>query len=292
MSTVTPREAPVTGARRATSPPDPVAPAPDLTERAYDPLEPDSVQPVTDTMGRAHDPVQTVADAAPDKGDTDVNEPWAEPINPLVAVAAGTSEPAARFRFDVLTGTWWWSPGMFALHGFEAGEVEPSTDLLMAHKHPEDLLATEDTLRGVLTTGEPFCCRHRVLDARGRVREVLSVGEGFCDDDGNVIAVQGYFVDLTQAFTEHAGTARPQTSTSLERVIALEQAKGILIGAFRLTAGAALELLRWRSEETGSEVELIAQGLVAEFVSVEDDDDLSPARRACTYLGLKPLEDD
>jgi hypothetical protein len=286
MSTVTPHEAPVSGASHPDPSPEAAAPAANRTEPG-----PGFGQPVTDTMAPAHDPVGTVADTAPDKDDLDVNQPWDQPFNPLVAVAAGTSEPAARFRFDVVTGSWWWSPGMFALHGFEAGDVEPSTDLLMAHKHPEDLLATEDTLRGVLTTGEPFCCRHRVVDAHGRIREVLSVGEGFCDDDGNVIAVQGYFVDLTDAFS-HAGSARPQTPTSLERVIALEQAKGILIGAFRLTAGAALELLRWRSEETGTEVELIAQGLVAEFVSVEEDDDLSPARRACTYLGLKPLEDD
>ena len=269
-----------------------IATPPEASGTAPTAPSPDFARPATDTMEPAHDPVGTATDATPDKDAVDVNDPWDAPLNPLVAVAAGTSEPAARFRYDVPTGSWWWSPGMFALHGFETGEVDPSTDLLMAHKHPEDLLATEDTLRGVLTTGEPFCCRHRVVDARGRVREVLSVGEGFCDDDGNVIAVQGYFVDLTHAFSGHAADARAQRTPSLEDVIALEQAKGILIGAFRLTAGAALELLRWRSEETGAPVETIAQGLVDEFVSVEDDDDLSPARRACTYLGLKPLEED
>ena len=286
MSTVTPHEAPVTGAPRATSPPDPAS-----TGAPTEEPSPALAQPVTETMEPATDPVGTVKHEAPDKDAGDVNEPWDEPVNPLVAVAAGTSEPAARFRYDVPSGTWWWSPGMFALHGFETGEVDPSTDLLMAHKHPEDLLATEETLRGVLTTGEPFCCRHRVVDSAGGVREVLSVGEGFHDDDGKVVAVQGYFVDLTRAFAAEAG-ARPQPVHSLEHLIALEQAKGILIGAFRLSATAALELLRWRSEETGADVEVIAQGLVAEFVAVEDDDDLSPARRACTYLGLKPLEDD
>ena len=286
MSTVTPHEAPATGAPRATSPH-----APASTGAASEEPAPAHARLATETMDPPTDPVGTVTDEAPDKHADDVNEPWDEPLNPLVAVAAGTSEPAARFRYDVASGTWWWSPGMFALHGFETGEVDPSTDLLMAHKHPEDLLATEDTLRGVLTTGEPFCCRHRVVDSRGRVREVLSVGEGFCDDDGNVVAVQGYFVDLTHAFAAQAD-ARPQAAHSLEHLIALEQAKGILIGAFRLSATAALELLRWRSEETGTDIEVIAQGLVAEFVAVEDDDDLSPARRACSFLGLNPLEDD
>lgn len=64
--------------------------------------------------------------------------------DPLNALTAGTAEPAARFRYDVRSGDWWWSPGMFDLHGLTEGDVEPSTELLMSHKHPEDRAATED----------------------------------------------------------------------------------------------------------------------------------------------------
>ena len=71
--------------------------------------------------------------------------------DPLSALTSGTAEPAARFRYDVRSGDWWWSPGMFDLHGLTDGEVAPSTELLMSHKHPEDLAGTEQTLRSVLT---------------------------------------------------------------------------------------------------------------------------------------------
>ncbi|KQZ89068.1 hypothetical protein ASD62_06870 [Phycicoccus sp. Root563] len=215
--------------------------------------------------------------------------------DPLTALTAGTAEPAARFRYDVRSGDWWWSPGMFDLHGLTEGEVEPTTELLMSHKHPEDLAATEQTLRSVLSTGEPFCCRHRVLDTHDQVREVLSVGEAVCDADGRIATVQGYFVDLTSAFAVATSQAAAEVLMVEARRPAIdpviEQAKGALIAAFRLTAGAALELLTWRSEETGTDLAIVARGLVAEFHSVHDDD-LSAARRACAYLGLTALDED
>jgi hypothetical protein len=220
--------------------------------------------------------------------------------DPVTALTAGTAEPVARFRYDVRSGDWWWSPGMFGLHGLTDGEVEPTTDLLMGHKHLEDLAATEHTLRGVLATGEPFCCRHRVVDAQGAVREVLSVGEGVCDADGNITTVHGYFVDLTAGFSAGTEDAVAATGTAADRAVeqrrfapdpAVEQAKGVLVAAFRLTPGAALELLTWRAEETGTDVGEVSRGLVTEF-HVLGEDGLSAARRACAYLGLMALDED
>ena len=224
-------------------------------------------------------------------------EPGAPAWDPLLALTAGTAEPAARFRYDVATGDWWWSPGMFELHGLVDGEMQPTTGLLMAHKHPGDLTATQSTLRHVLATGEPFCCRHRVVDAHGRVREVLSVGEAGHGPDGAITTVQGYFVDLTDAFAAttaaaHAAAALPLVER--RRFVpdpAVEQAKGILIAAFGLTGDAALELLTWRAEETDLDLSVVSKGLVAEFSALRDDD-LSPARRACGYLGLNALDED
>ena len=41
----------------------------------------------------------------------------------LAAGSGDTAEPVARFRFDAVEDTWWWSPAMYALHGFSPGEV-------------------------------------------------------------------------------------------------------------------------------------------------------------------------
>ncbi len=113
-------------------------------------------------------PVEALLDGVEDSlGDKAVNTPavstgtttgttgtTAAAWDPLSVLTAGTAVPAARFRYDVRSGDGWWSPRMFELHGLVDGEVAPSTDLLMSHKHPDDLAATAQTLRRVLATGE------------------------------------------------------------------------------------------------------------------------------------------
>ena len=282
MSTVTPRSA--VQAPTTTDVPTDVPADVELERPQEHPLE----HPIADKA------VNPAMDPYPGLGAGTGMATTAAAWDPLSALTAGTAEPAARFRYDVRSGDWWWSPGMFDLHGLTEGEVEPSTDLLMAHKHPEDLATTEQTLRSVLSTGEPFCCRHRVIDADGRVREVLSVGEAVCDADGRITTVQGYFVDLTAAFTAAAERAAAALAIEQRRFAVdptIEQAKGVLVAAFRLSPAAALELLTWSAEESGADLAVVCRGLVAEFHSLQDDD-LSAARRACAHLGLMALDED
>src|SRR6478609_965134 len=45
------------------------------------------------------------------------------------------------FRFSLTDGAWWWSPGMYALHGYRQAQmrsVAPSTRLILSHRHPAD----------------------------------------------------------------------------------------------------------------------------------------------------------
>ncbi|MEO5981597.1 MAG: PAS and ANTAR domain-containing protein [Pedococcus sp.] len=202
----------------------------------------------------------------------------------LPALAGGTTQPTARFRYDVVTDAWWWSPQVYALHGLDAEDVTPSTDLLLAHKHHEDRSQTEDTLRGVLTTGEPFCCRHRIVDAQGSIHTVLSLGEGTCDQNGAVIAVHGYFVDVTQSLRRdiERETAEAVTRSAETRAV-IEQAKGLLVAAFRIDATAAFELLSWYSQQTNTKVRALAAGLVEHFAHAPADG-LSPARRVKVFF--------
>lgn len=200
---------------------------------------------------------------------------------PFSALGGGCDEPVAGFRYDAVTDTWWWSDEMFALHGYRPGEVDATTDLLLSHKHPDDRARTEGTLAGALATGEPFCCRHRVIDAAGAVREVLSVGEGRCDEVGRVVSVEGYFVELTTALVDRlrSGAVRPPD------LAVVEMAKGILVAAYRLEPYAALELLEWRSRQGDVALPELADGLVCAF-SEADTADVTPASRAGAYLGL------
>jgi hypothetical protein len=204
----------------------------------------------------------------------------------LAVGSGGTAEPVARFRFDVVDDTWWWSPAMYALHGFSPGEVVPTTALLMAHKHAEDRARTDSLLRAALHTGEPFCCRHRIIDAAGKVRLVLTLAEGTCDENGNVVFVQGYFIDVTDSFHRAVEVeAHAAVTRAAETRAVIEQAKGILIGVYRIDPDAAFDLLRWHSQQTNTKIRVLADALVR-HITESPDDELSPARRLSAYLGL------
>jgi hypothetical protein len=57
---------------------------------------------------------------------------------------------------------------------------------------------------------------------------------------------------------------------------AIEQAKGMLMVIYRITADAAFELLRWRSQETNVKLRALAEQVAADFVSLDHDDELPP----------------
>lgn len=58
-----------------------------------------------------------------------MTEPTGDPPG---TVAAGT------LRVDRATGSWWWSDAVYAIHGFAPHEVVPTTELFVAHLHPDD----------------------------------------------------------------------------------------------------------------------------------------------------------
>jgi hypothetical protein len=202
----------------------------------------------------------------------------------LSALGGGSALHVARFRLDVASGRWWWSPEMFSLHGLDPQEVTPTTELLLAHKHQDDRTRTEGRMEACLASGDPFCCRHRIVDAQGRVHTVLSLAEGTCDDSGAVTTIQGYVIDITDAMDEASEEGvREALEGSVQARAVIEQAKGILIAVYGVDAEAAYQLLRWHSQHGNVKLRLIAQALVRTFVE-GDPDATSPRRRVSTFL--------
>jgi len=214
------------------------------------------------------------------------SQDWYEALNGL---GGGTAEPVARFRFDVDSDSWWWSQEMFALHGFVPGEVVPSTELMMAHKHPQDRTRTATRLQRVLTDGRPFCCRHRIVDANGKIRTVLSLGEGVCDDSGTVVAVHGFFIDVTDSTHREAREeAQEAVRRSVESRAVIEQAKGALVAVFGIDADSAFAVLRARSQNGNIKLRDVADGLV-QHLAAGSSDELTPQQRASAYLHAAPF---
>lgn len=202
----------------------------------------------------------------------------------MKALAGGSSQPVARYRYDVLSRTWWWSRNMYLMHGFEPGEVVPTTELLVAHQDVGDRPGTPERAEALLAGGEPFCWRHRIIDAGGHMRTVLSLGEGVRDAAGDVVAVEGFFVDVTDALRRevdseaHDAVARAARSRSV-----IEQAKGVLIVVYGLEADAAFELLRWHSQHRNLKLRSLSAGLV-DLCSEGIADAATLRRRVSAYL--------
>jgi PAS domain S-box-containing protein len=170
------------------------------------------------------------------------------------------------FRFWTAEQRWEWSEEVAALHGYVPGEVKPTTELLLTHKHPDDRAAVADTLARVVETGAPFSSRHRILDTSGSTRHVLVVGDQMRDEAGTVVGTSGYYVDITDT----VGIERQAVlAAELPRLVAarelIEQAKGAVMLAYGISGEQAFSVLVWRSQETNTKLREVAENLVAQL---------------------------
>ncbi len=82
------------------------------------------------------------------------------------------------FRFSLTTGQWWWSPGMYRLHGYPPVQwrsVRPSGRLLLAHRHPADRPAFAQAWCHLLDEGGVIAVRYRIIGVDGLVRPVFAM---------------------------------------------------------------------------------------------------------------------
>lgn len=166
--------------------------------------------------------------------------------------------------------TWYWSDEMYVIHGFAPGEVVPTTELVLRHKHPADLERSRRLVQTAAELGTPFSNPHRIVDAHGRVHDVLSVGRGFTDADGELVEVNGYTVDLTATQREEVQPAvEAALRGAMEHRGVIEQAKGGLMAAFRLDADGAFEMLRAISNRENIKLHDLAHRLVDELGRLE-----------------------
>jgi hypothetical protein len=189
----------------------------------------------------------------------------------MAALAFDGSQPASEvgyYTYTAADGAWSWSPGVYALHGFEPREIPATTDVLLRHKHPEDRARAFAVMESALQDGEPFSCYHRIIDRHERVRSVLSVGRGIKDAEGKVEGLEGYFVDLTSA---RRSETEAEVETALARIAehraVIEQAKGMVMWSERCDAEAAFAVLRSASQNANVKLHDVAQRLVAAVAS-------------------------
>jgi hypothetical protein len=190
------------------------------------------------------------------------------------ALAGGTPQSVGWFRFYFADRRWEWSAEVQRMHGYEPGTITPTTDLVLAHKHPDDRGQVAATIDQILNTRQPFSTRHRVIDTGGRVRSIVVVGDRLIDHDGEVIGTHGFYIDVAPTSKhqpepqpaqrrEDAVTARLAEVT--ESRAAIEQTKGMLMLVYGISDDAAFNLLRWLSQEANVKLRPLAEQVGADF---------------------------
>jgi PAS domain S-box-containing protein len=194
-------------------------------------------------------------------------------VDPASPEARSPQLRVGWFRFFFDDQRWEWSAEVQRMHGYEPGEITPTTDLVLSHKHPDDRDRVAALLEEIRTTHQPFNTRHRIIDARGSVHDVAVVGHPLTND-GHVIGTQGFYVDVTPGVAMRQQTISAAVAEIAENRSAIEQAKGMLMLIYRLDADRAFDLLKWRSQETNTRLRNLAVQLTADFLALDFDDTL------------------
>jgi hypothetical protein len=189
------------------------------------------------------------------------------------AVAGSHGAPVGRFRYDVEGRAWWWSEGLYSLYGLQSDEVVPTAELLWSHhldgegpptRRDQAPHAGRDPSRDQSRDLSPdpghdagrdpgrdgvFSRRHRIRDAHGVVRTLVSVGQAQCDEHQRVVTVTGYVMDVSavmrSAVAQEAAVAVERSAVTRAGI---ERAKGVVMAIRRTSAQDAFELLRWHSQ--------------------------------------------
>ena len=175
-------------------------------------------------------------------------------------------ERIGSFRYLKVPDRWEWSDAVARMHGYRPGEVVPTTELILSHKHPDDKPAVSEIIEQVLRHGAAFSSRHRIIDTAGNVHVVVVVGYQLVDASGQVIGTSGFYIDVTDAFQEDMQKSVTQAVAEVE-----ELARGDSRSdrhhphGVRGVRGARFEVLTWRSQQTNVKLRRIAEQFVREL---------------------------
>lgn len=191
---------------------------------------------------------------------------FGESITVAQLADAGEPRQTGRFVFHVARATWEWDDDVYAIHGYRPGEVQPTTELVMRHKHEQDRELVEETIRAGIADGTPFNIYYRIL-VGDSIRRVVLVGEGEYDDEGVTSGpadrLVGYYLDLTPEMeAESSAAADAAVAASAAARDTIEQAKGILMLGYGLDPDAAFAMLKWWSRNRNVKVRDVADRLI------------------------------
>ncbi|WP_240719960.1 PAS and ANTAR domain-containing protein [Pseudarthrobacter sp. NamB4] len=187
---------------------------------------------------------------------------WSKLDTYLFPLALSTESPAGTFEMDVASGQMQWSRGLFSIHGLGKGEVVPTFELLMAHKHPQDRGPVRAVWLDLMEAGGHGALLHRVIDTRGKERRVFSAIHALADPSGHVNCIRGFMVDVTQSLRiESQAAASEAIEGAYAHKAVIEQAKGIVMTLHGVEAESAFKILADQSQHTNTKLHVVAEEL-------------------------------
>lgn len=188
------------------------------------------------------------------------------------ALAGGSPQRMGAFRFHFDGERWEWSEQVQQLHGYAPGTVTPTTELVLAHKHPDDRNEIAATLDDIRRNHGAFSTRHRIIDVRGDIHQVIVVANQIIDAAGAVVGTEGFYLDVTPSDDELREALNAKVEKFSKNRAVIEQAKGMLMVIYGITEPTAFTLLQWRSQENNVKVRPLARQVVTEFSALSRRD--------------------
>ena len=121
----------------------------------------------------------------------------------------------------------------------------------------------QQALEDCLGSGRPHSVWHRLVDAHGSTRQVVTLCAGDFAEDGTLLGLSGFLVDLTEPVRR---TTAREVDEAMELMSqsrpVIEQAKGALMVTYGLDADDAFLLLRRYSQQVNVKLRDVARAVV------------------------------
>jgi hypothetical protein len=169
------------------------------------------------------------------------------------------------FRYIVRDDRWEWSDEVARMHGYRPGTVTPTTELVLAHKHPDDEATVGDLILEVYRQGTAVTSRNRIIDARGKEHSVIVIGDQFYKNDGTPGGIAGYYIDITDQFEKDVQKLLTEAVLTISaRRAVINQAIGMVMLRYGVDADNAFSLLTRMSQQSNIKLRTIAERVVAD----------------------------
>jgi hypothetical protein len=178
--------------------------------------------------------------------------------------------PVGSFRYFVREDRWEWSDEVTRIHGYKPGTMAPTTDLVLAHRHPDENETVGDLIVEVYRQGAAVTSRSRIIDSRGNEHLIIVVGDRFYDNDGTPAGIAGFYIDITDHYDRDVQKRLTEAVTSITaRRAVINQAIGMVMLRYGVDAEIAFTLLTRMSQQSNIKLRTIAEQVVADPTALD-----------------------